>query len=99
MSLNVILSTALILEAGDYKVINLSLDAAKQWVMDNHPINYSGHATTLAVGVEPSKTRDVCDQYDNALVLKPLGRLEFGREYTLDEVLEIGVQPMLIARN
>lgn len=93
---NVILSTALILEEGNYDVRNITLAYAQQWVEANNPTNFSGHATVLAVGVQPSKDRAVCDGYDNALVLKPLGRLEFGREYTLQEILDIGVQPMLI---
>jgi hypothetical protein len=92
----VILSTALILQPGAFTAHLISIDEARQWVKKNNPKNFCGHATTLAVGVEPSKSREVCEGYDEALVLKPLGRLEFGREYTLEEVLAIGVQPMLV---
>ena len=94
----VILSTALILQEGRFIAENITIEEASQWVKENNPKNYCGHATTLAVGIEPSKTRDICIEYDQALVLKPIGRLEFGREYTLQEVVEIGVQPMLISK-
>jgi hypothetical protein len=97
--MKVILSTALILGTGTFVAKNITLDEARQWVEENLPFNFCGHATTLAVGVQPSQARSVCTDYQEALVLKPLGRLEFGREYTLEEVLEIGIQPMLITKS
>jgi len=95
---NVILSAPLILEEGVFTSSIITLEEAKKWVKDNNPTNYSGHQTVLAVGIQPTTSRAVCTGYDVALVLKPLGRLEFGKEYTLDEVLKVGVQPMLIKK-
>jgi hypothetical protein len=92
----VILSAPMLLEEGTFCSKFLSLEEAQCWVQNNDPINFSGHITVKAVGLEPAISRDQCTGFDQALILKPLGRLEFGKEYSLEEVLEIGVQPMLI---
>jgi len=95
---NVILSTALILEEGTFKVTKLTVDQALAWVNNHDPINFCGHETTLALGLEPAKDRAVCPGYEKALCLKPLGRLEFGREYTVEEIDAIGVEFTLIEK-
>lgn len=96
--MKVILSTPLLLEEGSFSMKTLTLDEAKRWVDENQPVNFCGHATTLAVGLQPCKSRDVCTGYEQALVLKPIGRIDFGKEYTYSEIMEIGVTPFLITK-
>ena len=99
MSTITILSTPLLIEEGTFKAEVISLEEAKKLVSQTDVVNnFCGHMTVKAVGLEPTKTRDQCPGYEKALSLKPLGRLEFGREYSLEEVLEIGVSCMLITK-
>jgi len=95
---SVILSTPLLLEEGIFSARIISLDEAREFVRRNQPQNFCGHQTVKVLGLEPSTSRDVCKGYDAALCLKPKGRLEFGREYTVEEILEIGVIPFLISK-
>jgi hypothetical protein len=74
------------------------IQEAQKWVDENQPVNFCGHMTVKALGLEPAQTRAVCESYSHALVLKPMGRLDFGREYTLEEVLQIGVTAYLISK-
>ena len=94
----VILSTPMLLEPGTFRMDVLSLEEARHWVEENNPTNFCGHQTVKVLGLEPAQSREVCQGYDQALCLKPNGRLEFGKEYTVDEVLAIGVTPLLIQR-
>lgn len=94
----VILSTALLLEEGTFQLTNLSLEEAKDWVNENNPTNFVAHSTIKILGLEPASTREVCQNYDEALILKTLGRLEFGKEYSVEEILKIGIQPQLITK-
>ena len=94
----VILSTPLLLEEGVFRARNITLDKAREWVRTHNPQNFCGHQTVKVLGLEPAQTREACNGYDEALCLKPVGRLEFGREYTVEEILEIGVTPFLISR-
>ena len=91
-----ILSAPLLLEEGTFTMKEISLEEAREWAVDAD--NFCGHQTVKVIGVDPSQTRGVCQGYDEALAPKPNGRLEFGREYTIEEILEIGVTPMLISR-
>lgn len=93
-----ILSTALILEEGIFESKNITLEEAKDWVKLNKPTNFVGHSTVRVVGVEPANTREVCASYEQAMVLKPLGRLEFGKEYSVEEILNIGIQAQLLTK-
>jgi hypothetical protein len=94
----VVLSSPVILEDGTFKAEKISLEDAKKWVVQNNPENFVGHSTVKAVGLAPSSTRAVCQGYDQALSLKVLGRLEFGKEYSEEEILAIGVEPTLICK-
>lgn len=96
--MKVILSTPMILEEGNFNCSFISIDEARQWVNENNPTNFVAHSTVRIIGVEPATSRDVCEGYSEALVLKVLGRVEFAREYTEEEIIEIGVQPMLITK-
>jgi hypothetical protein len=70
----------------------ITLNEARELVADaEEVINYCGHSTMLALGIEPATTRDQCESYTDALVLKPNARLEFGREYSVEEIMDIGV--------
>ena len=94
----VILSSPLVLERDLYSVSELSLEEAKRWVKERKPTNYCSHQTVKVLGLEPAQSREACNGYDEALCLKPVGRLEFGREYSRQEILKIGVTPILIKK-
>ncbi|PLX26912.1 hypothetical protein C0583_05685 [Candidatus Parcubacteria bacterium] len=96
MTRKAILSAPMLLEEGNFTAKVISLDEARAWAVDAE--NFCGHQTVKAIGVDPTETRGVCQGYDEALALKPKGRLEFGKEYTIEEILEIGVTPFLITR-
>jgi len=92
----VILSTPLIVEEGTFIVKVITLDEAREWVGDAD--NFCGHQTVKVLGIDPANTRGTCYSYDEALALKPNDRLEFGKEYTAEEVFAIGVTPFLISK-
>lgn len=96
--MKVLLSTTLVVNEGTFKVVKLTKEQAERWVNDNVVINYCGHATTLILGITPAATREQCESYTEALCLKPLGRLEFGKEYTREEIEQIGVDFTLITK-
>lgn len=95
---NVILSTPLLLETGSFDMMRMTIDQAREWVRLNNPRVYTNHQTIKVLGLEPSTSREPCLGYDRALCLKPMDRLEFGKEYTVEEILQIGVQPLLIIK-
>jgi hypothetical protein len=95
---NVILSVPMLLEDGVFERTTITLEEAKKWVTDNSPVNYVGHSTVRILGIEPSTTREVCEKYTQALCLKVNGRLDFGKEYTVEEVLAIGITVTLITK-
>lgn len=96
--MKVILSTALILEDGLFQSRSLSLDEARAWVIENQPKNFCGHQTVKVLGIEPAATREACTGYEQALCLSAKGRLEFGKEYSVEEIEQIGVDFRLITR-
>lgn len=57
---------------------------------------FTNHATIRLLGLEPDKTRKECSYYDVALVVVPNQRLEFGREYSVEEVEKIGYSIKMI---
>lgn len=87
----VILSTKLMLNQGVFLSREISLEEAKKWAQDNNPRNYCGHETVKILGLQPAVTRETCQGYSEALCLAVNGRLEFGREYSIEEIQEIGV--------
>jgi hypothetical protein len=94
----VILSTKLIIGDGLFEARELNRDEAQSWV-DAGPVdNYCGHVTVRLLGLEPDTSRRTCDEYDQALALNAKSRLEFGREYTVEEIEEIGVEFTLITK-
>jgi hypothetical protein len=93
----VILSTALILEEGTFEAKTLSLEEAQEWV-DDDVENYCGHQTVKLLGLKPDTERRQCDGYDEALCLRAKERLEFGREYSIEEIRKIGVEITLIKK-
>ena len=93
-----ILSSSIIFETGTFEVKRLCLAQAKTWVEENNPVCYSTHDTVKVLGVEPSKTRLACNSYDEALCLKPLNRLDFKKQYSIQEILEVGVKIFLIKK-
>lgn len=94
--MKVILSSPLLLGNGVFKMEEISLDEAIEF--SEQAYNFCGHETVKILGLKPSKTREVCTGYSQALCLKPKGRLEFGKEYTLEEIGLIGVTFQLITK-
>lgn len=95
----VVLSTPMLLEPGNFSMSEITIDQAKAWVAKNNPTNFVGHSTIRVLGIEPAATRDVCGRYDSALSLKVNGRLDYGREYTVEDILDIGVTCYLIVKS
>ncbi len=94
-----ILSTNILIEDGMWSRLTITLTDALAWVKENSFDNYCGHETVRLLGIEPSKrSRKQCEGYDQALCLTANERLEFGREYTLEEIQGIGVTFTLITR-
>ena len=92
----VILSTPLLLMDGVYRRRTISLEEAVDWVAAHSPKNFCGHQTVKILGIEPSTSREACQGFTEALCLKPKGRLDFGREYSLAEIQAVGVEFVLL---
>lgn len=95
---NVILSSTLLLEDGHFKRSTLTKEEALEWVDFNDPTNFVGHETVKILDILPALSREVCLRYDTALCLKPIGRLDFGKEYTKAEIEANGVEFVLIEK-
>jgi hypothetical protein len=95
---HVILASPMLLEEGTFTMRSLSLDEAREWVKTHSPKNFVGHSTVKVLGLEPTTDRAVCEGFIEALTLKPHGRLEFGKEYSVDDILSIGITPFLISK-
>lgn len=93
----VILSAPMLLEEGNFSMKFISIEEAAEFAKD--ATNFVGHQTVKVLGIEPATSREVCTGFEQALALKVLGRLEFGVEYSAEEIMEIGVQPILITKN
>lgn len=96
--MQVILSAPILIEDGMFTRNTISQKKAQKWVDRNGPVNFSGHQTTKILGVEPAATREITPGYDEALIISPNSRLEFGREYTKREIEEIGVTFCMITK-
>jgi hypothetical protein len=96
--MRVILSSPILIEDGTFTRKTITQREAQDWVDKNRPLNFSGHQTTKILGVEPAATREITKSYDEALIISPQDRLEFGREYTKEEIEEIGVTFVLIEK-
>jgi hypothetical protein len=96
--MHVILSSPILVEDGDFNRRTITQTEAAAWVDQNGPVNFSGHQTVKILGVEPAATRRDTVSYDEALIISPRQRLEFGREYTVDEIKAIGVSFVLITK-
>lgn len=96
MTTRVILSTPMLLTEGTFEMKEISLEEAKAWVAEYNPVNYVGHQTVKVLGLEPATSRDACTGYAQALSLKVNGRVEFGKEYSVEDIMSIGVSCFLI---
>jgi hypothetical protein len=96
--MQVILSSPILVEDGVFRRAEISQEEAQDWVISNNPINFSAHQTTKILGVEPAATRENTHGYDEALIISPNQRLEFGREYTKAEIEKIGVTFLMIIK-
>jgi hypothetical protein len=92
----VILSAVLPSEGGQI-LYRLTKEQAQKWLKKGPYKNFVGHETVRLLGIEPAAERTVCgDDWGQALVIKPKGRLERGREYSAEEIEEIGYEIWLI---
>lgn len=94
-----ILSSTVIVEDGIFRRQRISLEEAKNLVHGASLIaNFCGHQTVKILGLEPAQSREACASFSQALVLQPKQRLEFGRDYPVQEILDIGVDSVLIEK-
>lgn len=93
-----IISTPLLLQAGVFRCTEISLESATSLVAANEVENFCGHQTVKLLGLDPAAARKTLDRYDVAIAIKPTGRLEFGREYAVEEIKEIGFSIFLIEK-
>lgn len=92
----VILSTPLLLEEGLFSCRKVSLQEAQEFAAD--AVNYVGHSTVKVLGIEPATTREACSAYDAALCIKVHGRVTPGVEYSVQEILALGVTFYIIEK-
>ena len=94
--MGVILSSPIMVCNGTYSRYTLDKTQALAWVKENEPVVFSAHQTVKVLGLEPAKGRETCHGYSEALILQPKGRLEFGREYSVEEIEAVGLNYILI---
>jgi hypothetical protein len=93
-----LLSSTIVLEPGKFEVERITLYEARRWAKKQNPICFSTHDTVRVLGVEPAERRLACESYEEALCVKPKARLDFNRQYTEEEIAEIGVKCYLIKK-
>lgn len=93
-----ILSTAILIEDGVFTRQTLTMSEAREWCQLKAPTNFCGHETVRILGLEPDRSRRSCESYEQALCISANERLEFGLEYTLKEIEEIGVTFTLVTK-
>jgi len=94
-----ILSTPMLLTTGTFKSEIISLTEAIIWTKMYNPTCYTSHETVRLLDIDPTTIeRAECHDYYQSLVLKPNKRLAYGKEYTLEEIEEIGVTCMLTTK-
>jgi hypothetical protein len=86
----VILSTSLLLEEGDFRCRKIDQTSAKFFATQPGVENFVQHSSVRILGILPAEERKTCLGYDEAIVIKPRGRLDFGKEYSLEELEKIG---------
>jgi hypothetical protein len=96
MKKRVILSTPLLLEEGLFSCRKVSLQEAQEFAVG--ATNYVAHSTVKVLGIEPAETREVCSTYDAALCIKVHGRISAGVEYSVQEILDLGVDFYIIEK-
>lgn len=94
-----ILSAPIMLEDGVYVREEITKEAALKLINEAESvINYSTHSTCRVLNLEPATSRAECTSYKHALVIKPNQRLEFGKEYTLEEIQNMDLSYIFICR-
>lgn len=93
-----VLPSPILLEEGEFRNSKISLETATELIDKHGYTNYSGHQTVKILGIEPSKTRSECLGYKYAIIIKPNPRLQFGLEYTVEQIKKIGYAIYLIEK-
>jgi len=101
--MKVVIVSAFIPCEGIYEIKRISKDEAIDLINKNELAGiYTNHQTIKILGLEPCQGRPIFNPNGDEIQLwiKPKGRLEFGREYSIEEIEEIGydiwiAKPML----
>ena len=76
---------------GRWDIKKISLEEAKNLLQGAEVAVYSGHQTVKILGLSPAEGRPIyVPAGETQLWVKPKGRLDFGREYTAEEIEQIG---------
>ena len=95
-----ILSSSILLADGLYKRRTITVTEAKELMKTHVFTNFVGHETVKVLGIEPlpKGERPQCRNFDVALVVQPFERLDFGHEYSVQELQEIGYRIILVEK-
>ena len=100
-----ILNTSILTAAGAYKLEDITLEDAKNLVVENEIDSAVGHVATAEImttllGVEIPVNRQLFTQQlgQSALVFKLNGRPEEGKILTVEEIEQIGYKFQLLKR-
>ena len=101
--MKIVIVSAFIPAEGIYEIKKVNKDEAIKNINENELVGiYTNHQTIKILGLEPCNGRPVFNPTGKEIQLwiKPKGRLEFGREYSIEEIEEIGydiwiAKPML----
>jgi len=91
--MKVAITSAFIPVQGKFKFKIISKQDAISLIKTNELVGiFTGHQTVKILGLKPVQGRPVYNPQPDHIQLwiKPKGRLEFGKEYTIEEIEEIG---------
>lgn len=101
-----VLNTSILTEAGEYKLVDISLEKAKEIVSRNELDSAVGHQSTADImttllGVEIPMNRQMFSQQvgQSCIVFKLNGRPAEGKILSAEEIEKIGYKFQLLLRN
>ena len=74
----------------------ITLEDARNWVAKHELTNYCSQPSVKLLGINPTEARKTCTGYTEALVIKVRKRLDRSKEYSVKDILDIGVDLFLI---
>ena len=92
MKLKVVIVSSFIPIFGHFRISKISKEKALEILKAANIQVFSQHETVKILGLEPAKERITYEPNPNDIQIwiKPKQRLEFGREYSVDEIEKIG---------